>query len=262
LVFYLAVPLVEIPRATGDGYLGSGDLVARNLRIATARDVTRAIDARSAPDETVLSFWPGHLFGSQARAVRGYENDFGPQGVRNAGYSDAEARRYKVASPRRLDELIRRRRVRLIVHGPLGDWTKRRDSQPLIVRSGYRPVATIGLTRLYVRGDPGPLTAVTRCLGRAGLRPAVNPNPPVESTAVEVTLIGGGRAQLFLYPAPAKARAAAADIARFLGRGREAVRQRGAAVIAYLDEPTKADAGRLERCAGGVAQGGGVSDGP
>jgi hypothetical protein len=109
-----------------------------------------------------------------------------------------------------------------------------------------------------VRGDPGPVRAVTRCLARGGLRPVVNPNPPAGSTAVEVTLTGGGQAQLFLYAGPAKAAAAAADIARFLARGGQAVRRRGATVFAYLDEPTRAEAGLLERCAADAAPGAGI----
>jgi hypothetical protein len=60
---YLAVPLVELPRAAGGGYLGGGDYIEDSLRPGSVANVTRAIDAHSRPGERVLAFWPGYLYG-------------------------------------------------------------------------------------------------------------------------------------------------------------------------------------------------------
>jgi len=247
LVFYLAVPLVEIPRNANGGYLGGGDYIADTLRPGTVEEVTRAIDAHTRPGDRVLAFWPGYLFGSHAEPVPGFENDFATQGVLNAGYSDAKARRYLLASPGYLNDLIRRRAVPLVAIGPLGDWTKRHNSQPLILRSGYRPVDHVGVTAILARGRPGPEAALERCLRDGGLRPALSPR--VRDAALVAVPLPGGRAQVFIYPSAERARSAVPEVVRFLRLDPGAARAHGRAVVALLDDPAPAGARVVERCA-------------
>jgi Dolichyl-phosphate-mannose-protein mannosyltransferase len=251
LVFYLAVPLVELPRAASGGYLGGGDYIADTLRPSAVRAVTREIDAHSRPGERVLAFWPGYLFGSHADPVPGFENDFATQGVVNAGYSDAKARRYLLASPEFVDEEIRRRRAPLVAIGPLGDWTKRHDSMPLILRSGYRVVARAGVTSILTRGRPGPEAALERCLRAAGLRPALSPR--VRDAALVSTPLPGGRAQVFVYPGVARARHAVPEVIGFLGLEAAAVRAHGPAVVALIGAPEPGAARAVSRCADRLA---------
>jgi hypothetical protein len=185
--------------------------------------------------------------------VPGFENDFATQGVLNAGYSDARARRYLLASPGYLDGLIRGRRVRLIAIGPLGDWTKRHDSQPLILRSGYRPVERIGgVTTIFARGRPGPEAALERCLRRAGLAPVLSPRVR-DAALVTVPLPGGGRAQAFVYPSATRAERAVPEVIRFLRLDSAAVRRHGRVVLALVGAPRGQAAGAAERCAVRIA---------
>lgn len=145
---YVLAPVLDVAQETKTGDL-TGGFLGSTLRMPTARDVTRAIDARAAPGETVLAFWPGHLVGSHADPVPGFENDFAVRGVEFAALSPADARRHHLASATALEGLIRGHGVRLIAHGPLGDASPRRDWRRIIVASGYRPVARFGLTTLY-----------------------------------------------------------------------------------------------------------------
>lgn len=253
LVVYLAVPLVEIPRAANGGYLGGGDYIADTLRPNSVEEVTRAIDAHSRPGDRVLAFWPGYLYGSHAEPVPGFENDFATQGVLNAGYSDARARRYLLASPGFLDAVIRGRRVPLVAIGPLGDWTKRHNSLPLILRSGYRVVDRVGVTAILARGRPGPEAALERCLSGAGLRPTLSPR--VQDAALVSVPLPGGRAQVFVYPSPARARDAVPEVARFLRLEPPAVRAHGLAVVALFGTPDAASARAVARCAERLAAG-------
>jgi len=247
LVAYLAVPLVQLPRNASGGFLGGGDFVADAFRPSNVRRVTESIDEHSSPGQQVLAFWPGHLFGSEAEPVPGFEDDFATQGVINAGYSEEKARRYDLASPRFLDDLVRRRGVGLVVIGTLGDWTKRHDSLPLILRSGYRPVDQVGVTRILGRGDPGPAAAIERCLRRAGLRPRLSPRVR-DATPIAASLPGGDPVRLFVYPSARRARQATADVARLLRLDPGAVTQAGPTVFAYKSAIRPAGSGVAERC--------------
>jgi hypothetical protein len=247
LALYLIIPLIEVPRMTQGGYLGGGDFFADSLRPSTVRAVTRAIDDHTRPGEVIMAFWPGWLLGSHAEQFPGFENDFGPQGVLNAGYSDERAWSYKLASPERLDDAIRRREVGLVVTGALGDWTKRHESVPLILRSGYRPVDAVGVTRLLARGRPGPAVAIESCVRRAG-QPTVLGAPTRDVTSVAVGP-ASGRARLFVYPSRARASEAVPAVARLLRLEPSSVRRIGATVVAYPSEPSPRLLRAIERCA-------------
>jgi hypothetical protein len=253
-VVYVAAALVQLPREIDRGYLGGeGEPVAETVRIAAVRDVSRALDAASAPGERVLSFWPGYLFGSHAASVSGFENDFSMQGAEAADLSEARARRYRMASPRRMEDLIVRRQVRLIVHGPLGYWTKRQDWQALIVRSGYRPIATVGLTRVYRRGGTARVERAMSCLRGAGLAPVLGSNPPDGSTAIEVPLSDGGTSFLYVFDDARAARRAAPGIARLLAGGGGGATRTGEVVVGRLTGVSDRQTRSVARCAGSRA---------
>ncbi len=246
---YVAVPLIELPRELRHGYFAGGDPAAETVRLDSVRDVTRAIDAASAPGEHVLAFWPGYLFGSHARVVPGFENDFSMEGVVNAKLSEADARRYRLVSPRHMTDFIAGRRSRLIVLGPLGYWTQRRDWLTLVLRSGYRPIAGIGLTRVYERGDPAPVNRRIACLRSAGLAPRLSAIPPIGAGAIEVALPHARTGFLYVYTSPARARAAAPAIARLLEAGGGGARPVGDVVVGFVAAPTRDEARRMRRCA-------------
>ena len=219
------------------------------MRLSSVRDVTRAIDAASAPGERVLAFWPGYLFGSHAKVVPGFENDFSMEGVLNAKLSEAEARRYRLISPRHMTDVIAGRRSRLIVLGPLGYWTQRRDWLSLVLRSGYRPIAGIGLTRIYERGDPGPVNRRIACLRSAGLAPRLSAIPPIGAGAIEVALPRAHTGFLYVYTSPARARAAAPAIAQLLKASGGGAGPVGDVVVGFVEAPTRDEARRMRRCA-------------
>jgi hypothetical protein len=248
---YLAIPFVELPRAADGGYLGGGDYIADTLRPHTVAEVTDEIDAHTRDGERVLSFWPGYLYGSHAEPVPGFENDFATQGVVNAGYSDAKARDYLLASPHFLEEEIRRRREAIVVIGPLGDWTKRHNSLPLILRSGYHQIGHAGVTTVLARGRPGPEAALERCLDAAGLRAELSPR--VRDAALVSATLPGGHARVFVYPSAERARAAAAEVEALLRRQGARVTVHGRAVVALTGSPERDAAGAVTACADRLA---------
>jgi Dolichyl-phosphate-mannose-protein mannosyltransferase len=81
--------------------------------IQRAERVTDWIDARTRPGEEVLTSWPGYLLGSHARAVPGFENQYGPVTERAIGPGGAA--RYKLGSIDDVRRAIRTHRTRLVV---------------------------------------------------------------------------------------------------------------------------------------------------
>jgi 4-amino-4-deoxy-L-arabinose transferase-like glycosyltransferase len=145
--FYAAIGLVELRRSLG---------LYRDQRIESVRTVTRVVEEQTAPGERVLTSWPGYLFETDARPVRGLESDFAPQAA--ARLSPSEARRHLRASAADVEAMIRRHATRLLVvklwhiadMGP--DWWGTAE------RSGYRLLTEIpagnsevgGSVRIYV----------------------------------------------------------------------------------------------------------------
>ena len=117
--------------------------------IRSVERVAATAESRTQPGETVLSGWPGYLFGTHANAVSGYTNQFAP--VAAAKVSSGEAERVHVLSEPALEALIRRRVPRLVVERnwvtspPFADWDA-------ALRQGrYRLVAVVETARIYAR---------------------------------------------------------------------------------------------------------------
>jgi 4-amino-4-deoxy-L-arabinose transferase-like glycosyltransferase len=158
----LAVELaVQWPRAALAGlaaYAAAGavafahDVQTSPLLKPSIRSVERVAataERRTQPGETVLSGWPGYLFGTHAEAVSGYTNQFAP--VAAAKVSPREAKRVHVLSEPAIEGLIRRRVPRLVIERnwvtspPFADWDA-------ALRQGrYRLVATVETARIYER---------------------------------------------------------------------------------------------------------------
>jgi hypothetical protein len=80
------------------------------------------------------------------------------RGVETAGLSPASASRYRMGSFQRMKRVISGRQVRVIVYSALGivavdqeTGGPNRDLEGLILASGYRQLAKVGLTSVYVR---------------------------------------------------------------------------------------------------------------
>jgi 4-amino-4-deoxy-L-arabinose transferase-like glycosyltransferase len=117
--------------------------------IRSVERVAATVQVRTQPGETVLAGWPGYLFGTHAKAVSGYTNQFAPAAA--AKVSPREAGRVHVLSGPAIDALIRRRVPRLVVERnwvtspPFADWDA-------ALRQGrYRLVATVETARIYER---------------------------------------------------------------------------------------------------------------
>lgn len=65
------------------GHQRAGDPVQKPS-IASIQAVAREVDRLSRPGETVLSSWPGYLFGTHARAEPDYTNHFAPRRPRSS----------------------------------------------------------------------------------------------------------------------------------------------------------------------------------
>jgi len=77
------------------------------------QQVVGYVDANTDAGEQVLASWPGYLYGTHAKPVRGLENDFGPH---DAEPLDAEqVERYHLATDEQVERMIRERRTRLVV---------------------------------------------------------------------------------------------------------------------------------------------------
>jgi 4-amino-4-deoxy-L-arabinose transferase-like glycosyltransferase len=143
LAVYVAVAAVDVYLATDGGY------AAAERRLGTVADVTRIVDANTEPGERVLSFWPGHLFGSHAEPIPGFENDSAPLAAEKAELSPQEAAERRLATADEIERLLRERRVRIVVHGPVLGQSRERDWGAIIAESGYQPLGRVGTTTVY-----------------------------------------------------------------------------------------------------------------
>lgn len=137
-----------VPAAWAARHFTSYDPILRPS-LGSVRDVSARVDALSRRDERVLSSWPGYLIGTHAWALPGYTNQFAP--VAAAKISGAAARRYHVDTEHELEDLIRHRRVRLVVYRnwvtspPFARW------EAALRSGGYRLVTRVRTAAIYAR---------------------------------------------------------------------------------------------------------------
>jgi hypothetical protein len=152
VIAYLAAVPVDVYR-----YAYSGTDVpgiwgrerAERWTVARVRRVSTTIDHYVEPGEPVLSWWPGYLVESHARAVPGFENHFG---VALAGQLTPEERkRYRVASARETQALFGRDGTRVIVSGLSSFmlW----DAQDLAA-AGYDQLIQVGEAEVFIATRP------------------------------------------------------------------------------------------------------------
>lgn len=150
------VPSVLLAGAAAYVVLGALDLGRQRAgdpvekpSIASVRAVSRELDRLSRPHETVLSSWPGYLFGTHARAERDYTNHFAPAAA--SKLAPAEARSDVVASESELEARIRARRPRIVVYRnwltvePFARW------DAALRAAEYRRVATVESAGIFLR---------------------------------------------------------------------------------------------------------------
>jgi hypothetical protein len=144
--FYAGIGLVELNRTLG---------LYRDQRVGSVQTVSRIVEEQTAPGERVLASWPGYLFETHARPVKGLESDFAPDSA--ARLSPAEARRHLRATAADVEAMIRRHETRLLVaklwhvSDAAPDWWGTAE------RSGYRLLTEIpagnsevgGAVRIY-----------------------------------------------------------------------------------------------------------------
>jgi hypothetical protein len=107
------------------------------------------------------------------------------------------------------------------------------------------------VTAVLARGRPGPEAALERCLDAAGLPAELSPR--VRDAALVSARLPGGRAQVFVYPSAARARAAAAEVETLLRRQGARVAVHGPAVVALIGAPERDAVRALTGCADRLA---------
>jgi hypothetical protein len=147
-VLFAAAAAYVVAGALDVGRQRAGDPVQKPS-IASVRAVAREVDRLARPNETVLSSWPGYLFGTHARAESDYTNHFAPAAA--SKLTPAEARRDLVASEDELQARIRARRPRIVVYRnwltvePFARW------DAALRTADYRRVATVESAGIFVR---------------------------------------------------------------------------------------------------------------
>jgi hypothetical protein len=136
------VPPGIVPAST------SGVVPRNGLDPSDTRAISSAIDARTDPDEVVLSLWPGFLFETHARPLPGLESDFVAKAVLDTHLSPQRARDFHMLSPQGIVGAIRAHRTRFIVVGQ-GDLSDTAPWRTVVEQAGYRPVARHQFATLY-----------------------------------------------------------------------------------------------------------------
>jgi hypothetical protein len=122
---------------------------AQRWTVAQVREVSTTIDRYAEPGAPVLSWWPGYLVESHARAVPGFENQFG---LALAGQLTPEERgRYRLVSAQETQAIFGRHETRVIVSG-LSNFMLW-DAQDLVA-AGYDRVTQVGDAEVFVATRP------------------------------------------------------------------------------------------------------------
>lgn len=141
---WVALGISDVPR-----YLRSG-LGLPNLdhpawwTPAAIERVAARIDARTAPGEPVLTFWPGYLVSTRARALPGTENPFGLRVAPRL--TPAERARYRLFGREEYRDRLRARTTRLVVIDLWGAWAREEAAA-----AGYRLVERVAGAELWLR---------------------------------------------------------------------------------------------------------------
>jgi hypothetical protein len=125
---------------------------SEEAKIGAARRVAEVVQAETRPGERVLSSWPGYLFETHARPVRGAGlANFAL--VASGELSPAAAGRDGVARNADIEELLRSHGVRVVVQRPWFVAPEDPDWAAILRRTGYRERDRVGSARIYVLGS-------------------------------------------------------------------------------------------------------------
>jgi hypothetical protein len=152
VIAYLAPAPVDVYRYA---YSGAdvpgiwGPERAERWTVAQVRRVSATIDRHAKPGEPVLSWWPGYLVESHARAVPGFENQFG---LALAGQLTPEERgRYRLVSAQETQAFFERHEAKVIVSG-LSNFMLWEDRD--LAAFGYDRAARVGDAEVFVATRP------------------------------------------------------------------------------------------------------------
>lgn len=126
---------------------------APESQLSSYRRITQAIEANTAPDDIVLSFWPGYVFESGRRYFPGAENHFAY--YINGKITSEERSRYHVVSNNQIISALSARAVGVLVTSP---WLFDRNLRPSELNAfratlddNYLLVERIGSLAIYRR---------------------------------------------------------------------------------------------------------------
>jgi hypothetical protein len=129
-------------------------LMQQDVVFLTMEDISAvsdAIDEHTDPGEVVISFWPGHLYESEAEQLHGIETDFADAAIRQTGVSQERAREYEMISAEEVESMIRAGSVPTVVFGSYGAFGLRQPFLDILAESSYTPVETVGPVTVYKR---------------------------------------------------------------------------------------------------------------
>ena len=135
---YVAIAPVELRRVT---------TTFTEIRPAGVQRVADEVAARAEPGREVVASWPGYLYGTGARPLRGLENAFAPHEA--AAIPETDAVRFHVASAADVEAAIRRRRTELVVVRIWHELEPLPDFDGAARAAGYRLVDEIHGARIY-----------------------------------------------------------------------------------------------------------------
>jgi 4-amino-4-deoxy-L-arabinose transferase-like glycosyltransferase len=132
---------------TGDGVIGIGGIYdAPNWTLDKVSAVSKAIDKLAAPNEEVVSLWPGYMLASKADPYPGFENNFGPI-IADKLRVDERAKYHIIAVTDIADDFASHR-TRIAVLGNQGYGAS--ELARILHFNSYTAVQTIGDTSIFV----------------------------------------------------------------------------------------------------------------
>lgn len=152
-IAYLAVAPLDIYRYVAWGKDVPGAMEserAEDWTLETAAEIARQVQVRTRPGEEVLTWWPGHLIGTQAGVVPGMENHFAQEIDHKLTAEERE--RYGIVTSGEIAGWIENGRTRVVVLGRwVGGWRgpERGFYRDLLVESGYRVAYKVGDTEIF-----------------------------------------------------------------------------------------------------------------
>jgi hypothetical protein len=149
-----SVPSFRRYLITGDRVPGIKDACdAPNWTMDKVSEVSNAIDQLAAPNEQIVSFWPGYIFATKADSYPGLENDFSWI-VTNKLTFDQRAK-YHIPARTDIEADLATHATRIAVVGNQWSaaraiWGSSSECARMLSANGYTAARTIGDTSIFV----------------------------------------------------------------------------------------------------------------